>query len=287
MKDPVFARTRYNYNSYSDLWMLVELSGFKTCFTDQMDLEADLVYITSPINGEQRPHIKHQRGILKGPQKAKIIFWNLERPDSHKPEIGIEQSIYDIYTEIFQHVDAIWSSDRWMSGIFRDKRSIFCEMGSHAGLSLTERPHNGFIYDLSHLSYMTYRRESFFGTLKLMGLKMAPKCWGAERDAVLHQSKAMLNVHQTEAPICEPLRIAVAAAYRMPYITEFTRDLYPLEEGVTCLSAPYDKLANETLKWMKGDLAGLGHALHDRLVKNWSFRDGVMDALRKTEQAWL
>src|SRR6266404_2769198 len=80
VQEPIFARTRYQYQSYSDFWRLVELSNFQTCYVDQIDLENDQIYITTPINGEHRPHINHRRSILKKAQQARVVTWMLERP---------------------------------------------------------------------------------------------------------------------------------------------------------------------------------------------------------------
>ena len=37
----IFTRTRHTYDSYSDFWKLVELSGFNICFVDEIDISLE------------------------------------------------------------------------------------------------------------------------------------------------------------------------------------------------------------------------------------------------------
>src|SRR5690242_6857119 len=81
MSEILFCRTRYFYHSYQDLWKLVELSGFPSCYIDEIDLRADKIFIVPTINGEFRGHIQNQLASLNGePKRAKIIWCNCERP---------------------------------------------------------------------------------------------------------------------------------------------------------------------------------------------------------------
>lgn len=276
---PVFARTRYAYDSYSDFWRLVELSGFETCYTDEIDLAREAVYIVTPINGELRPHISHRKSILEGPQRAGIVVWSLERPDSGDLKgKSIEQAITESNSEILNYVTRIWTSDRWVASI--DPRSNHVILGSHP--ELCQGPKGDPQYDLIHLSYVISRRRGIYDGLQSAGLRIAGNCWGADRDWSLRITKAMLNVHQTPAPIMEPLRIAIAAAYRLPYLSEFTQDPYPLEEGVSFLQAEYEGLRCSVLEWMKEDLAPIGEALHQRLCIETTFKIGVLKGLLDT-----
>ncbi len=284
MREPIFARTDYHYDSYQDFWRLVEASGFKTCTVGKMDLESDNVYITTPINGEHRPHITHRRSILKGPQKAKIISWNLERPDGGRfAEKDPAAAVKEVYTDLFKYFDAVWASDRYLATMPDDPRSLYVVLGSHQDLADGDQPFPGFSYDVAHMSYVTDRRKTILGTL---GLRQAPNGWGRDRDGTLRRTRAMLNIHQTKSPVSEPLRIAVAAAYRMPYLTEECQDLYPLKDGETCLSAPYGALQAKVKEWLSGDISRIGHNLYKLLVEDMPFRKGVMEGLEKTLSLW-
>jgi hypothetical protein len=274
MKEPIFARTRYEYASYSDFWRLVELSGFKTCFVDQIDLEADEVYVSCPVNGEIKGHVPHRRSILKSPQRARIITLMLEKP--YNPDVpGSLRSTVD---ECLKYCEAIWVSDRWIAS--QDPRYVYMELGSHPGLA--SGPREAIQYDFAHMSCETPRREGVYRHLSSQ-FRMAPNAWGDERDRILRSTRAMLNVHQDNTVCLEPLRIAIAAAYKMAYLTESSPDPYPLIPGQTCHTCGYDRLQPDVAAWLsQQDLAGMGEALYQRLCVASNFRKGVMDALERT-----
>ncbi len=282
MDEPIFARTRYVYQSYSDFWRLVELSGFQTCYVDEVDLEKDQVYVTAPVNGETRPHLHHRRAQLKSPQQARIIVWLLERPDTMGDvNAGVR--------EIMKYVDAVWTSDWWLAETSRKLSEaeggpsyIYAPMGSHPELSLGPQS-DGRGHDIAHLSYAVPRREAIYKPLAAFGCRIAPNAWGDERDGILRSSRAMLNVHQDESRLIEPLRIAVAAAYRLAYLTEECGSLLPLVHDETCLSAPYRELVQSVLSWFKHkDLGQLGERLHQKLCIQTNFREGVLEALSRS-----
>jgi len=278
MKDPIFARTRYEYQSYSDFWKLVELSGFKTCYVDQMDLEAEEVFISAPVNGETRPHIFGRRELLKTAQRAKIIVWLLEKPYDPASSLPIPAQIQNGVSELLSFADEAWISDRYVASC--DPRYIYVEMGSHP--ELARGPKEAIQYDIAHMSCSVPRRDAIYSQLLQRGVHLAPNAWGDQRDSILRRTRAMLNVHQDDTKVVEPLRMAIAAAYRLAYFTEECHDVYPLAAGVTCHEAPYALLYNAIRNWMTGDLAGMGERLYDRLCVKSNFRKGVMDALHRT-----
>ncbi|HXX94219.1 MAG TPA: hypothetical protein VEN81_11340 [Planctomycetota bacterium] len=278
----IFAKTRYQYDSYGDYRKLIELSGFPTCFVDEIDLESEDFYIISPANGELRPHLSARTAALKGPQRSIVVFWNLERPDSNDMKgRSIDNKIRDDHRAILQYVDAVWSSDRWVANV--DPPTVYVTMGSHPGLSMG-RAKLEAKWDLAHLSYVSPRRSPIYHKIG-QAYSLAPTGWGEERDKILRSSRAMLNIHQTNAPILEPLRIAVAAAYKMPYITEYTRDSFPLEHRVNCLMAPADGLLDMLGRAWGSDLGPLGENLHSRLCVETDFRRGVEEGVQKTMEA--
>jgi hypothetical protein len=74
--DIIFARTRWNYESYVDYWDLVELSNFPIVWLDEMDLsKIGTTYIVSPMNGEFLPYMEQNKGRV-----SEVMLWNLERP---------------------------------------------------------------------------------------------------------------------------------------------------------------------------------------------------------------
>jgi hypothetical protein len=278
IKEPIFARTRYRYASYDDFWKLVELSGFKTCFVDQIDLAADEVYIHAPVNGETRPHIFHRRSILSGPQKARLVVFMLEKPYDPDSPGSVEAKVRALADDCLKFCEAVWISDRWIASL--DLRWVYVELASHPAFA--SGPREPIQYDFAHMSCVTPRREGIYQHLAAQ-FRMAPNAWGDERDRILRSTRAMLNVHQDNTVCLEPLRVAIAAAYRLAYLTESSPDPYPLIPGQTCSQAGYDRLKPDVSAWLtQQDLRAMGEALYQRLCVTSNFRKGVMDALERT-----
>lgn len=280
----IFARTRYDYQSYSDFWKLVELSGFPVCYVDQIDLDApsDTVYVTTPVNGELRPHIEYRRGQLTRKQKCKVVWWNLERPDSGDYRLPslVGSQVANVVDEITNYVDRVWVSDRYYASL--DSRLMHVVLGSHAGLRGTPEYPRG-TYSYCHMSYITDRRISIYSTLRNRGMSEGPNAWGEERSKVLDQSRTMLNVHQTPALIGEPIRFSIAAAYKLPLVTETLLDSWPLSSGVDLLQAHYNDLANLlSAALVSNGLSDIGENLHKKLCLEWTFRRGVEEGVART-----
>jgi hypothetical protein len=275
MLEPTFVKTRYRYDSYTDFWKLVELSGFPTCYVDQIDLEKEGLFITSPINGELRPHMDYRRSILKGPQKPKIVWWNLERPDSNGVPLSSGKYAKE-NDEIFRYVDAIWVSDRYLQTL--DSRTTFAVLGSHVGLA--ESVQQPKTYDFAVMSYINPRRETILSQLR--DFRSAPNAWGVERAHILAGTPIMLNIHQTDAPICEPLRFALAAAYGMTLVSETCADPWPLVRDDDVVTADYGDLAVVARRHMSQKHDAFSGRLRKKLAIEWNFIKGVEDALGRT-----
>ncbi len=281
MQEPIFARTRWVYQSYSDFWRLVELSGFRTCYVDEIDLERDEIYVTTPVNGETRPHLFDRRSKLRGPQEARVIVWQLERPCDPSRPGSPEEQVRTGARDILTFSDAAWISDRWVSRA-SEGAFVHVTMGSHpelAGGAPVASPQ----FDVAHMSCSVPRRDRVLGDLTRRGLRIAPSAWEPERDRILRASRSMLNVHQDGAPVSEPLRIALAAAYRLPYLSEVSNDPYPLVPERTVLEAPVDRLGQAVERWLKESrLRDFGNLLYEDLCVQTDFRKGVMEALART-----
>lgn len=285
MREIVFVRTRYTYQSYQDLWRLVELSGFRIIYVDQFDLETDYVGILPTCNGELRPHITHRRSILKGPQWATLIHWNLERPDSGDYEVSkvTKEGVSNSTSEILQFVDHQWVSDRWWASF--DPRLVYVTMGSHPEFAGGREAMKE--YDACALSYNTHRRDQIYGTLK-QRIRMAPdSAWGAERDRILRSSSCMVYVHQTPMPIGAPIRMAIAAAYGLPVISERLGDPHPHVPGHDLVMADYDRLVPAAMEALRSPehLAEVGRNLRRRLCLENPFRQCVLDGVERTLSA--
>lgn len=285
MTQPIFARTRHVYDSYSDFWRLVELSGFPTCFVDEMDLQAEHTYIVVPVNGELRPHITHRRTL--GPQRARIIWWNLERPDAPLDFGGLRSADvgYDkVIDEILEYVDEVWVSDEYYAAL--DRRMRFVPMGSHP--DLCAGPRLPTTYDVALMAAPVPRRDGVVHELKKAGLRVAPNAWGEERDRILRSTAVMLSVHQHEnpLPIGEPLRFALAAAYRMVLLSEWIEKPWPLTPTDDFVRARLPALV-ETARALSSNPWSrvLDTNLHSTLCVQYTFRRCVENAMRNPKNA--
>ena len=102
-------------------------------------------------------------------------------------------------------------------GLMKSSRARFVLLASDLRLGRRASVLNR--WDVVHLSHVTKRRRALFENLR--DLRIAPEnVWAGEREDVLLASRLLLNTHQDEFPIMAPLRIAIAAAYRLPVISE-------------------------------------------------------------------
>lgn len=273
MKDPVFAQTRHHYDSYSDFWNLVSLSGYRTVWLDEIDLGKEEIYITTPFSGET------VEALLGKERKAKVIWWNLERPDHDIPKDGIEAGMRLTVTRTLASVDHVWSYDPTVATM--DKRLVFAHVGSHPGLY---QPGNvSEYYDLCHLSYLWGRREDMIAELS-KAFRIAPAAWGEKRASILEGSRAILNLHQREPlKINAPLRFAIAAAYGVPIFSETIDDPWPLVPGESMMMAGFPELPSMVPEWLAHpNLFKIGETGMKLLTRDHTFRLGVEDALRRT-----
>lgn len=252
----VFAKTRHHYDSYTDFWRLVELSGFPSCYVDEIDRSQPNCYIFTPWNGEVAPHLENERA-KGGP--GTVIWWCLERFDA------MPRPLADIVAEADPLVDQIWVSDRWIATM--SERLKYARFGSHPDLGSS--PVHPPEYHFTHQSYAWGRREAMYKRLRKLGLAEGPSSWGRHRDAVLRRSRLMLNLQQYPDPVNAPIRFAVAAAYHLPIVSESINDLDLLEGLVSC--APYEDIPDA----VRGALASpdaSGEKIHDVLCREWTFR---------------
>lgn len=258
MSDPIFARPRHHYDSYNDLWQLVHLSGFPTCHIDEIDAASDNTYILPTRNGEC--------GDGWPDARAQIIHWNLE---------------WEVYLPL-PGVAETWHSDAW----FAEAHGLqYAPMGSHPGLKCADDqrvPDVG--YDAAFLGYMIPRRQQVWTWLKERNLRITTNgAWGIDRHRLLMDSAIYLHVHQhDDKPGMPPLRLVVAAAYSLPFITETVANAGVF--GYThFMQSSYDHLADLVRLWTRDNdrqrLNDYGMALHDKLCQHGTFRKSVEAAL--------
>ena len=277
MKDIIFAHTDYVYDSYTDYRKLVDLEGFETCTVGKIDFDRDAIYIVSPINGEYAPHRDANRG---GPHKARVVSWCLERPGGSgglRQFVHAQRQLLDNWS-----FDEVWISDRYLVQYMYDSRVRFVSLGSHTGLGDPTRANkSSYEYDYIHLSYITGRRRKIIDGLTNLGHPSAPNCWGSKRHEMLMNSAFMLNIHQDDWSVIEPLRLALAAAYAMPIITEFVHDSYPYNRGGeehNIKSVTYEGLVQEVheiFKQSSGSYRAMGQRAHHLMTTEFGFRRQV------------
>lgn len=259
----MFARTRHQYDSYTDFWTLVELAGFEVCHIDEIDVSQPKFFVLTPWNGEVDPHLANEQ---KKQRVGRVAWWCLERFDAmHVP-----------FTQPIDQASALadecWVSDRWTST--RDPRLKYVRLGSDPRLGAPPLEPR---YDFTHQSYAWGRRESMYNRLKAMGLSEGRSCWGSDRHDVLRQSRLMLNLQQYPDPVTAPLRFAIAAAYHMPVVSESIQDADPV--GAAIRTAPYDGIPDAVRVALADGMRQQAEELHEKLCVEFSFRKCVEAAL--------
>jgi hypothetical protein len=252
MSDVIFARPRTEYGSYVDFYRLITLSGYELIYFDEIDPASDNAYIMTMVNGE------NQSGYPEA--KAEIILWDCEwRLDGDYPRIpGVKR---------------VWASDKWYAGQIGAEYVL---MGSHPGLPEAPLENCPKVWDVAMLAYLSPRRQAMVGMLESAGVRLAPRGWGMERQSILQQTHAMLQVHQLDAaPTIAPQRWALAAAFRKPMICEGVLDKGCFGYG-QALWCEFGRLP-EFVKLWRDDarLADYGNALHQFLCVEHTFRANI------------
>lgn len=253
MADIIFARPRTWYDSYSDFYRLIEVSGFPLVYFDDIDPASDNKYILTLVNGE------NQHG-WQSPRASIVLFdveWRLEGEYPRIP--GVRE---------------VWAADAWYA---EQIGARFVPMGSHAALNPEPSGIREHRYDYAMLMYFTYRRQCIRDRMLEGGITIAPNAWRDERHHILLGSKAMLNVHQHDhVRTVAPTRWALAAAYRLPMISEdIERKLW---HG---LYYDYNDLVEAAHTWRtrETELQAAGDCLYQQMVVDRPFSRCIQEAV--------
>lgn len=295
MAEIIFCKPVHHYDSYQDLWSLVELSGFPIISVSELDITKEGVYITAPMNGDFKEHfvgnLAHfeETGEITGgelkrqkdsglPRMAHIILWNLERPSGSKILATYNSDCFEWFTHRF--VDEIWVSDVQLAG---ETCLRYVTLGSDYGLGEVGEEKS---FDLTHMSVEIPRRVQIY---KYFGeSQIGQNFWGNERHEVLKKSRFALNIHQDNYPYCEPLRMALFAAYGLPIISETLSNTFPYDNDIVTF-AYHDIVAG--LKTALNDnydqWKERGLRLRDKMCQDYQFGNMVRQAvLESTGLIW-
>jgi hypothetical protein len=261
----VFVMPRKVYPSYFDLWRLVELAGFEAVYQDEVDLrDARQTYIFAAPDGI--PDCTNA--------SAHTIFWALEYAGNY---VSVKNA---------QTVREIWSSDpahAQRSGV------RYVPLGSHRGLKPDLDTKRGDLYDITMLAYMVHRREVIKNRLSAYRWpENYPGHDGARRHEVLSNTRLMVHVHQHEEAALTPLRLALAAAYRMTAISETVPNPGMYRDAV--IWADYQDIAgrvelNLQGKDGTGDSSNYGDKLYQLLCVEHPFDKCVIEAVEASRSA--
>jgi hypothetical protein len=279
--EPVFVKSGIEYESYTDFWRLVTLAGYRTLKAKEVDLQWDGTYIWPILDvellGLMNPASRSRR--------ARIIFWYLERPDAHLPDPATSdpgQILREGLGELIPWVDAVWVSDRGLHRV--DPRTVYAVLGGHPDLRDAEPGPR--TTDVLHLGQETPRRKAVLNELRRQGTSLTTgSLWAQKRTQALGSSRLLISIDRMEGlHVASPLRYALAAAWRLPILSEAVPDPHPLVQGESVLMAPYPQLAGAACRVL-GDPELLGRVselAYRTYCLEWTFRRGVTLALRET-----
>lgn len=261
-----FVRAAQGYSSYRDFWRLVTLAGYSIIEAPEVDLTnaADTYIFVTP---EPWPDVSGAA--------ARCIAWELE------------------YAGDYTHDTGAWGGELWASDTTwaKEHNARFVLMGSDARLAMDASPQPSDVemtigYDVTLLGYMTPRRARI--KAELPSLRWTADYPGDQigRHTILSYTRLMLHVHQHEdARYTAPLRIALAAAYKLPVVSEAVYAPGPYHKRIWY--ADYGDLARE-VKARIANLDGLrrrGDTLHEWLCVKQPFADIVKEALARSDDA--
>jgi hypothetical protein len=266
-----FLTTRHEYGPYRDWLKLARLSGFEVIYFDEalaVD-NKDNVYIASPSTGEWA-HWK------KGHLQGKLILYQLEL------EIDGGNSVVEV-------VDEVWTGD---VGQARRCGYRYVPLGGHPGLNELWEPHSGGTefnvsktLDVSQISYQVYRRQQVTNAMIDLGLKVGTQSnlWGMERTLELLSSRVMVHVHQWEAiQAVAPLRWAIAAAHKLPVISETVLDT-GIYGKTYMMHSDHEHLAPFVYMWLRPEnrnrMEDYAEGLYELLCKRYCFGTMVLNNL--------
>jgi hypothetical protein len=258
----LFARTRWHYQPYDDLFRLAELSEYPVVYLDEVDWQCGDTVIASPHNGEWF-------GIPER-KKTRLIWFNIERaePSTDYSKGGKDKP---------SNVDEVWVADRYLAKLTGAK---YVFMGGDARLggnpSLTKD------FDVITLMAFFGRRMNLWSDLRVLRLADDPDgLWGAERHRRMRKSHLLVSAHQDGYQYIEPPRFMLAGVYGLPLVTETVLDGGYYEQGIHYLSTYIEGLRDLAVRLMDDPqrMALMGRALKQLVCVEHPFKKEIEGAL--------
>jgi hypothetical protein len=195
-----FVRTRHTYASYVDWWKLIEVSGYATCYQDELDQQnPDHTYILTHfaalgINGNEQP------------AKAQLILWQTEYITPER------------YVDYSPNIKRFWHMDAWQADVMSHE---YIPIGGHPDLGYIRDKNIEPKYDIALLAYSSERRQPIFDAIKRTFTTMPENELGEARVRALWESRLMVHVHQRDPYYAiSGIRMAIAAAHGLPLLCE-------------------------------------------------------------------
>ncbi len=243
--------------SYTDVWSLVRLSGFKTCEIGDVDYDSCSTYIFFPCNG-------NTDAAFNRPHRCKLIHWKLERN-----------------YEVKAYADVTWCSDRFLALMTGSPKCFYVPLGGHPGFG--GKPLYPKMWDFCHLSYAFGEREHRMNLTAENGFTIAPCTFNLEeRDIILAHSRWGLALHQTPEPIIEPPRYILFASWRLPIVAEACADPFPYK------TIPWSPDCKALMAADEGYIRDIVEDNYYLMTTRYSFRNCVEKAVEAGKEVnWL
>jgi len=263
-----FLQTRYHYDSYSDLYRLVQVAGYPLLFLDEADwTDASQCYICPCWNGEWT-------GVPDS-HAARLIYWNIERPAPWE-QLGPQGS------HVPRGANEVWTSDRGISAATGAK---YVFMGSHPDFALVDWRDKE--WDVITLCAFFGRRTGAMSRLS-EDFKLADRrgdewggLWDAERHRRLCASKVLVTIHQDDWLWSEPPRLMLAGTYALPVISEQVEDAGYWADIMQQVPCDTPNLLDSVRKLLSDEvlMCRLGAAGHHLVMDEHPFKQEVEAAL--------
>lgn len=276
MREIVFAHSDVQYPSYTDYRSLVRVGGFESCPLSATAPGRTCTYIVSPVwSGEERAAISALAGAPG--RHCGVVWWFLERAVL----FGGAEFRWIAHNLLSTGVDEVWVSDRALYSKLRPHSEQFRFVPVGSDERLAEGAGAPEPNDVCLMAWMNPRRDAVVGALRC---SIGQNAFGNERHRRLLGASLLLNIHQDGDPYFEPLRFALAAAYRLPVVSETCEDPFPYEPGVDFIAAPHGRLAAETMAALAADrglLRGFGGRMFEKAAVKHRFSDNVKAAMEE------